>query len=316
MKKILITGSAGFIGFNLHNYLSNYFDVMGCDNLSSISKKTQKLRLNQIKKKKLKFVKLNLNNLSEIKKKLNKYKFDLIIHLAAQPGVRISQLKPQKTMQNNVTSFINIYEFAKAKKIKNVFFASSSSVYGNSKFFSEDKSALNPNSVYAVSKITNEYLAQVYHKLYGINSLGLRFFTVYGPWGREDMSYYKFLKDINKYNKIKIFGDKYSRRSFTFINDVNVTIKKLINFYKKKKTYLNLLNIGNKSSRSLEELIDIIQKKFKFKFEEKIQPRNISDSFITISNNKKIFKLIKYYPNTKLEKGINKFFCWYESNII
>ena len=190
--KILITGSAGFIGFNLHKFLNDKFQVIGCDNLSSISKKTQKIRIKEITRLKLKFKKVDLRNFKEFDK-LKSKKFDVIIHLAAQPGVRISQIKPNETLDNNLKTFVNVYEFAKKNKIKFVIFASSSSVYGNTKKFSENLSKVNPISVYGVSKITNEFLAKVYHFLYGISSIGLRFFTVYGPYGREDMSYYKFL---------------------------------------------------------------------------------------------------------------------------
>ncbi len=316
MINILITGSVGFIGFNLHNYLSKYYKVIGCDNLSSVSKKTQKLRLNHIKKKKLKFINLDLNNLQSIKKKLKGYKFDLIIHLAATPGVRVSQKLPQKTIKNNLISFTNIYEFAVQNKINKLFYASSSSVYGNSKSFIEKNSKLDPTSIYAASKVANEYLAKTYNNLYNISSIGLRFFTVYGPWGREDMSYYKFFNNIHKNNEIEIYGDKKSKRSFTYIDDVTIIIHKLIKKFINKKKFLETINIGNDKTRSLRELVDIIKKKTKKSFKEIKTTRNKSDAILTASNNKKIYSLIKYKPKVNLENGIDYFYNWYLQNIL
>ena len=316
MINILITGSAGFIGFNLQKYLSKYYRVVGCDNLSSVSKKTQKLRLNQIKKSKLKFIKIDLNNSHNLKKKLKGYKFDLIIHLAATPGVRVSQTFPQNTISNNLISFINVFEYAIQNNINKVFYASSSSVYGNNKSFIEKNTKLDPTSIYGVSKVANEYLARTYNKLYDISSVGLRFFTVYGCWGREDMSYYKFFNDIYQKNQIEIYGDKLSKRSFTHINDIIIMINKLINKFEKKKNFLEVVNLGNDKTRSLKELVEIIKNKTKKSFKEKKTTRNKSDAIFTSSNNKKIYSLIKYKPRVNLECGIDQFYKWYLEKIL
>ena len=311
--KILITGSAGFIGFHLHKYLKKYYNITGCDNLSSSSKFTQKLRLKEIKKNKLKFVKIDLNNEKNFHKKFKNKKFDFIIHLAAQPGIRVSQLEPVKTISNNIISFINIFEYAIKTKVKNIFYASSSSIYGNTNNFSENSSKPSPISIYGVSKITNEYLAKTYNFLNQINSVGLRFFTVYGPFGREDMSYYKFLNDIKKFKKIKIYGDKTSKRSFTYIEDIVVSIHKLVDAYKKKKNFFEILNIGNNESRSLKDLIKIIKKNEKIKFKEVLVERNKSDVYKTSSNNFKLNKIIKFSPKISLEKGMFLFLNWYKN---
>ena len=316
MINILITGSAGFIGFNLQKYLSKYYRVVGCDNLSSVSKKTQKLRLNQIKKSKLKFIKIDLNNSQNLKKKLKGYRFDLIIHLAATPGVRVSQTFPQSTISNNLISFINVFEYAVQNNINKVFYASSSSVYGNNKSFIEKNTKLDPTSIYGVSKVANEYLARTYNKLYDISSIGLRFFTVYGPWGREDMSYFKFFNDIYQKNQIEIYGDKRSKRSFTHINDIIIMINKLINKFEKKKNFLEVINLGNDKTRSLKELVEIIKNKTKKSFKEKKTTRNKSDAIFTSSNNKKIYSLIKYKPKVNLENGIDQFYKWYLEKIL
>ncbi len=316
MINILITGSAGFIGFNLQKYLSKYYRVVGCDNLSSVSKKTQKLRLNQIKKSKLKFIKIDLNNSQNLKKKLKGYRFDLIIHLAATPGVRVSQTFPQSTISNNLISFINVFEYAVQNNINKVFYASSSSVYGNNKSFIEKNTKLDPTSIYGVSKVANEYLARTYNKLYDISSVGLRFFTVYGSWGREDMSYFKFFNDIYQKNQIEIYGDKRSKRSFTHINDIIIMINKLISKFEKKKNFLEVVNLGNDKTRSLKELVEIIKIKTKKSFKEKKTTRNKSDAIFTSSNNKKIYSLIKYKPKVNLENGIDQFYKWYLEKIL
>lgn len=313
--RILITGSAGFIGFHLHKHLHNYFDVTGCDNLSSVCKFTQKLRLQEIKKNKLKFIRVDLNNAKILSKKFNNKKFDFIIHLAAQPGVRISQIQPVKTINNNLVSFINLFEYAIKNKVRNIFYASSSSVYGNTENFSENLSHPNPVSVYGVSKVANEYLAKTYNFLNKINSIGLRFFTVYGPLGREDMSYYKFLNSIKNSKKIEIYGDKTSKRSFTYIDDIVISIHKLINVYKNKKSYLEILNIGNSESRSLEDLVKIIKNIVGVKFREKYVERNKADVYKTSSNNFKLNKIIKFKPKISLEKGMYLFSNWYKNKV-
>lgn len=314
--KILITGSAGFIGFHLHNYLhKKKFKVYGCDNLTSISKITQKLRLKEIKKNKLNFYKLDLNNLNILKKKFKKKRFDIIIHLAAQPGVRISQIHPNKTLHNNLASFVNIFELSKLIKPKLIIYASSSSIYGNTNQFKESMNFSNPVSVYGVSKVTNELLAKVYNYLYKINSIGLRFFTVYGPYGREDMSYYKFLNSIRKDKTITIYGSKTSMRSFTYIDDITVSISKLIYKFQNKKNICEIYNIGSAKSNKLDEMIKILKNKIRIKFKEKYTQRNKADVYRTKSNNFKLIKAINFSPKISLEDGLDKFCKWYKSYI-
>ena len=274
---ILVTGSTGFIGYHLVNQLSKLnYKIYGCDSLSSVSKKTQRLRLkNQKLLKNFYFKKTNLNNFDKLFSEYKNKKIDIVIHLAAQPGVRLSQKKPTETIDNNIKSFVNILEFCVKKKIKNFFFASSSSVYGENPNQSENKVNLNTNSIYAASKLSNEILANTYNYLYGLNTLGLRFFTVYGEYGREDMVYFKFMNQVREKNKITIFGDKNSQRSFTYIDDVIKAIIILIKKFQNKKNYNEILNIGNSKNYKLEELIEIIQNSKKFK--EIYFPRNKSD---------------------------------------
>lgn len=311
---ILITGSVGFIGYHLVKELSKTKNkIFGCDNLSSNSKKTQKNRLKLLKKnKKFFYKKIDLKKYQTFSNYYKSKKIDIIIHLAAQPGVRISQEKPLQTIDQNIKTFINLMEFCKNYKIKHFFYASSSSIYGNESKFVEKQLLKKVSSIYAASKVCNEVFANVYHFLYGINTLGLRFFTVYGELGREDMAYYKFLKQIKKNNEITIYGDKKSARSFTYIDDVVHSILLLINKFSKKKKYNDYINIGNIEKNSLNDLIKIIKKHYKNNFKEKFLKRNKADVFKTQSSILKLKQNINYFPKTKLEFGMKKFIKWFK----
>ena len=311
---ILVTGCVGFIGYHLINQLvkSNH-TVYGCDNLSSKSYKTQKKRYSNLKKnKKINFKKIDLKDYKSFSKYYKKKKIKLIIHLAAQPGVRISQDQPIETVNQNIKTFINVMEFCKEYKVRHFFYASSSSVYGNDNKFNENFFQKKVSSIYAASKVCNEIFANVYNYLYGINTLGLRFFTVYGPYGREDMAYYKFLNQIKNKNKIIIYGGKNSVRSFTYIDDVVHSLILLIKNFSNKKSYNECLNIGNFYKNSLDDLIRCIKKYYTNSFKEKIISRNKSDVFRTQSSIVKLKKLIKFYPKTKLDNGMKKFISWYK----
>tara|TARA_B100001741_G_scaffold284396_1_gene259926 strand:- start:569 stop:1516 length:948 start_codon:yes stop_codon:yes gene_type:complete len=311
---ILVTGCAGFIGYHLINHLVKYNNtIYGCDNLSSKSNKTQRKRFINLKKnKKFKFKRLDLKNYKSFSKYYKKKKINLVVHLAAQPGVRISQEQPIETIDQNIKTFSNIMEFCKEYKVKHFFYASSSSVYGNDNNFNEKFFQKNVSSIYAATKVCNEIFANVYNYLYGINTLGLRFFTVYGPYGREDMAYYKFLNQIKKSKKIIIYGGKKSIRSFTYIDDVVYSINLLIKKFSKKKKYNECINIGNRNKNSLYDLIKYIRKYYSNNFKEKIIQRNKSDVFKTQSSIKKLKKNINFYPDTKLEEGMKKFIEWYK----
>jgi len=217
-----------------------------------------------------------------------------------------------ETVDQNIKTFVNILEFCKENNIKHFFYASSSSVYGNDNKFNENFFQKNVSSIYAASKVCNEIFANVYNYLYGINTLGLRFFTVYGPFGREDMAYYKFLNQIKKNNKIIIYGGKNSIRSFTFIDDVVNSLSLLVKKFSKKKSYNECLNIGNYYKNSLNDLVKCIRKYYSNSFKEKIIKRNKSDVFKTQSSIIKLKQVIKFYPKTKLDDGMKKFIEWYK----
>ena len=309
---ILVTGCCGFIGYHLVlALLKKKINVYGIDNLCSVSKKTQNIRLRNLRKINFKFEKKNLVKKNSLNK-FNNIDIDIIIHLAAQPGVRFSQEYPSKTIDSNILAYSNILEFAKKKKVKKILFASSSSVYGETKTFRESSPLFKTNSIYASTKLYNEILSYTYHYLYKINFIAMRFFSVYGPFGREDMAYYKFLKQIEKNKTITIYGDLDSMRSYTYIDDVINKILKLINF-KKEKNYFEVFNIGNKNSSKLSQMIKFYQSNLNKTFTVEKVKRNKSDVLKTVSSNQKFNKYFGKTNNTSLENGLSNFLSWYKS---
>ena len=222
---ILITGCAGFIGFHLcTKLLLKNIKIIGIDCLDNYYPKIHKQkRLNILKKNKnFKFLRIDLKNFNQLKEKIKNVKVDKIIHLAAQPGVRISISKPHNTLNQNLTSFSNIIEIGRLKKIKKFIYASSSSIYGETKIypFNERDYKNIPISVYGATKLSNEIIARSYSKNFKLKCIGLRFFTVYGPYGRPDMAYYSFLDQLKKNKTIDVFNRGIMKRDFTYIDDV------------------------------------------------------------------------------------------------
>ena len=242
--KILITGSAGFIGFNMCEYfLKKKYKVIGIDNFDNYySVKLKKKRIDILKKyRNFSFFKIDLTNKFQTKKIFDENNFKFVFHFAAQAGVRYSQKNPQKYINSNIISFINLMENIKSLKLKKFLYASSSSVYGNSKKFPcEESQKLKPINIYSKSKKFNEKIASYYSKKYGINTIGLRFFTIFGEWGRPDMLLIKIFEAIRKNQKIQInnYGNHY--RDFTYIGDVKKIIYALFN---KKIVGNNIYNI-------------------------------------------------------------------------
>ena len=313
---ILITGCAGFIGFHLSkHFLDSGNKVIGIDNLNSyysVNLKKSRLKLLQ-KSKNFKFFKFDLKKNSILQHKLKPYKIRQVIHLAAQPGVRISIKKPLNTLNENLIPFINILEIARIKKVKKFIYASSSSVYGDSKIypFNENDNKNIPVSVYGASKLSNEIIAQSYSKNFKIKCIGIRFFTVYGPYGRPDMAYYSFLERLKKNKSITVFNKGLMKRDFTFIDDVIHGIALLSKV--KIKNFHTIVNIGKGKPDNLMDLIKFVQKYYKKKFKIKFT-RNIPNGDIkkTFSNTNKAKKLINWKPKTNLQEGINKFVKWYK----
>ena len=314
--KILITGCAGFIGFHLSlKYLKLNKNVLGIDNLNSYYDiRIKKQRLKILKRyKNFKFIKGDLKDEKIFKKKNLIRKINHIYHFAGQAGVRYSIQNPSVYIKDNILAFLNLLEnFKNSKDLKAIFYASSSSVYGNS---SKDKSKRisgKPISVYAASKLSMELLANVYFSLYKVKSIGLRFFTVYGPLGRPDMAYFKFCNLMTKKKKIEIFNKGNHQRSFTFIDDV---INNLLligkNINKINFSTKNVFNIGNPKTVSLIKFVKLIEKNLSIKAKKtykKIQPGDVIN---TKSNSEIEKKLFNFKFNTNLEKGIKKFVNWY-----
>ena len=315
---IIITGCAGFIGFHLtKKLLEKNKKVIGIDIVDKYyDPKKKEDRLKILKKyKNFKFIKIDLNKYKLIYSKLKNYKIELIIHLAAQPGVRISIKNPHNTLKQNLVPFINILEIARIKKVKKFLFASSSSIYGDTKTypFVEKDTQNVPVSVYGATKLSNEIIASSYSKNFNMKTIGLRFFTVYGPYGRPDMAYYSFLDDLKKNKKIKVFNKGNMLRDFTYVDDVVTGITNLINFNMKKNH--DVINIGKGKPDQLMKLIKLIevnyQKKFKIEYTKNIPNGDIKKTF---SNVNKLTKLIKWSPKVNLDVGIKKFVNWYKLN--
>jgi UDP-glucuronate 4-epimerase len=314
---LLITGCSGFIGFHLCNFLlKNNKKIIGIDNLNSYyDKKIKVSRLSNLKKySNFEFLNRDITKFKNLDKLFKKYKFKIIIHLAAQPGVRYSFNQPNKTLYNNLNSFNSIIEIARLKKVKKFIYASSSSVYGDVKKFpfTEDDYSIRPISVYGASKLSNEIVADVYSKNFNLNCFGLRFFTVYGPFGRPDMAYYNFALKNSRDQEIELYNNAKMLRDFTYIDDVIAAIIKII--YKKKlpKGH-HVINVGKGKPDKLIELVNFLQsnlkKKFNIKYKNFIPSGDIKKTY---SNNRKIKKLLKWSPKINLEEGIEKFVSWFK----
>ena len=313
--KIYITGVAGFIGFHLAKKLiASGHDVYGIDNLNSYYDiELKKARLNILKKhKNFNFKKIDINHLRKLSSNISQVKPNVMYHLAAQAGVRYSIDYPDQYIESNVQGFLNILESLKLTKIKHLIYASSSSVYGSNKnfpFHTSDKTD-NPISLYAVTKKTNELMAYAYNDLYGIKSTGLRFFTVYGPWGRPDMALFKFTKAISESKKIEVYNHGDMIRDFTYIDDVIESLVLLKNEVpaKNHKVY----NLGCGSPVKLSKFINIIETAVGIKAKKKFLKMQAGDVKKTYADSEELFKLIKYRPKTAIKDGIEQFVNWYK----
>ena len=316
---ILLTGCAGFIGFHTTKLLLNEDHiVIGVDNLNNYYDVKLKLsRLNQLKlDDKFIFIKSDIQNKNLLKnKKLKQIEIDCVINLAAQAGVRHSLKDPYSYIDSNLMGQLNILEIVKERKIKKFIYASSSSVYGGNKElpFSTKQRVDSPMSLYAATKKSTELLAECYSKLYKIQCIGLRFFTVYGPWGRPDMATFIFTKKILEKRKIDIFNFGKMKRDFTYIDDIVNGINGSILYESKKEFYHNVYNLGNNNSEDLLDFIEIIEKNLGIKAKRNflpLQPGDVPETFADISQSKKD---LKFKPTTKIKDGIPKFIKWYKS---
>ena len=320
IKKVLITGCAGFIGMHVANQLpSNKYEIVGIDNLNTYyDTELKKYRLNILKAKTgFRFQKLDICNEVKLAKLFAKEKFDVVIHLAAQAGVRYSLISPHTYVDANLRGTTNILEISKNFKLDHLLIASSSSVYGslrNSKF-SESSSTDSPVSFYAATKKANEVMAYAYSSLYNTPITCLRFFTVYGPAGRPDMAPWIFTESIINERKIKVYNNGLLKRDFTYIDDLVDAVEKLL-VLPPIKTIDNppyrILNIGSGRPISLIDFISYIEKACKKSANKEFVEMQRGDVLETFADNSQLKKLIDFKPKTDIELGISHFVTWFK----
>ena len=325
--KILVTGTAGFIGFHLAKKLLERGDeVIGLDNINDYYDVNLKYaRLNElgiqreeVKEKNLvqsttflnhKFIKANLEDAKSMNKLFEEEKFDAVCNLAAQAGVRYSIENPHAYIQSNIVGFMNILEACRNYDVKNLAYASSSSVYGLNKsqpFKTTDKTDT-PVSLYAATKKSNELMAHTYSHLYNIQTTGLRFFTVYGPWGRPDMAPMLFADAITSDRAINVFNHGKMSRDFTYIDDIVAGIIQVID----NPSDFNVYNIGNNAPLSLMEFIETLEHALGKVSEKNYMPMQDGDVVSTYADVSGLMNDFGYKPNTQLVDGIGKFVTWY-----
>lgn len=314
--KILITGSAGFIGFHLAKKLSQDHMILGIDNLNNYYDQSLKdSRISILKTfDNFSFVQADITDYENLLTINRNFDPDIIIHLAAQAGVRFSVSNPQEYVNSNLVGHSNILEISRQLNIKHLFYASSSSVYGNSKQlpYKESSTELNPESFYAATKICCEVLTESYKNLYSLGSTGLRFFSVYGPWGRPDMAYYIFTKKIVNNESIDIFGDGSFSRDMTYIDDVISGICELIEARSMSSSSHEIYNIGNSQPITLIEMLRIIENKLGLKAKINFLEQQIGDVDTTFADSSKISSLTSFTSKISPDEGLKLFVEWYK----
>ncbi|WP_207203220.1 NAD-dependent epimerase [Peribacillus sp. TH27] len=329
MKKILVTGATGFIGSHLSKkLLTNGYTVIGIDNLNDYyDVNLKKSRLSLIEDKNFYFEKTNLEDRESITAIFEKHMPDAVVNLAAQAGVRYSLENPHAYIESNIVGFTNILEACRHNKVEQLIYASSSSVYGaNTNLpFSVHDNVDHPISLYAATKKANELMAHTYSHLYGLPTTGLRFFTVYGPWGRPDMALFLFTKAIINGEPIKVFNNGNMMRDFTYVDDIVESIFRLIQrkpepnlewsgknpdpgtSYAPYKVY----NIGNNNPVTLMEFINAIEEKLGIEAKKEFLPLQAGDVPETYADVKDLYRDINFKPQTDIKDGISNFIDWY-----
>ena len=313
-NKILITGSAGFIGYHLcRSLLNDEVEILGLDNLNDYYDVNLKIsRLDKLKRfKNFSFKKIDISNRVSLTNAFKKFNPDIVINLAAQAGVRYSIENPYAYLDSNLVGFLNIIELCRNNNVKNFIYASSSSIYGANKKspFSESDRVDSPISFYGASKKANELIAHSYSHLYNLKTTGLRFFTVYGPWGRPDMAMFIFTKRILENKPIEVYNNGKMKRDFTYIDDIIMGIRSAI-----EKNYdCEIFNLGNNKSENLMDMISIIEQELDMKAiidYKKLQPGDVVETLSDITKSK---EMLNYNPSISITKGIPKFIDWYKS---
>ena len=324
--KYLVTGSSGFIGFHLTKKICGLgHQVVGIDNLNDYYdidlKKSRNAALKKIDN--FKFFEIDLNDRCNLEKIFLQEDFQRVIHLAAQAGVRYSITNPMSYVHSNLEGFLNILELCKESKTEHLIYASSSSVYGNNNKvpFLETDRVDSPVSLYAATKRSNELMAYSYSHLYKIPCTGVRFFTVYGPWGRPDMAYYSFTNSIIKNKEIDVYNNGELYRDFTFIDDVTEGIIKILestsdrteNSSSNIATDLHkIYNLGRGKPIKLLDFIEILETKLEKKAKKKFLSMQPGDVYKTYANIDKLKLETGFEPKIPFEQGIKRFVDWYK----
>ena len=336
---ILITGVAGFIGHSVaKKFISEGYNIIGIDNLNDYYNKNLKInRIDNINKSiiegknKFLFKELNIEDSYSLENVFTEFKPKVIIHLAAQAGVRYSLKNPDAYVKSNLVGFVNILECCKKYKINNLIYASSSSVYGaNTNLpFCETQAVNHPVSLYAATKKSNELIAHTYSHLYKIPATALRFFTVYGPWGRPDMAPMLFAKSIINFEPIKIFNNGLMSRDFTYIEDVSEAVFRCAlkpaevnkNFDKSNPDPSTsfaphrVFNVGNSSPIKLLDFVELLEDSLGIKAIKEFHPMQPGDVVETLSDSSALEDWIKFRPTTSFEDGIKLFAEWYLNHV-
>ena len=334
MNKILITGADGFIGYHLCEALiKKGHDVIGLDNINDYYDVNLKYaRLDQLGIEKesasvfseiseslihgshMQFIRLNLEDRNALPKLFKTYQFDMVCNLAAQAGVRYSIENPEAYIDSNINGFLNVLECCRHHNVKRLVYASSSSVYGNTDKipFDENANVDQPISLYAATKKSNELMAHTYSHLYNIETIGLRFFTVYGPWGRPEMAMFLFTDAILNNKPINVFNNGNLSRDFTYIDDiVEGVVNTLIKDSKNDSLY-KLYNIGNGKPVQLLDFIEFLETELNISAIKKMLPMQAGDVHQTFANTTSLERDYNYKPQITIDKGIQEFVLWYK----
>ena len=335
MKVVLVTGAAGFIGYHLCEFLlkQGHF-VIGLDNINDyyeVSLKYARLHQLGIEKEsasvflkksestlhgsRMQFIRMNLEDRIELPKLFKSYNVDIVCNLAAQAGVRYSIENPEAYIDSNINGFLNVLECCRHHNVKRLVYASSSSVYGNTDKipFEETTNVDLPISLYAATKKSNELMAHTYSYLYKIETIGLRFFSVYGPWGRPDMAMFLFTDAILNNKPIDVFNNGNLSRDFTYIDDiVQGVISTLLKDSKNSNLY-KLYNIGNGKPVQLLDFIESLEKVLDITATKNMLPMQDGDVYQTFASTSKLEHDFEYKPQTKVDDGINEFVKWYNN---
>nr|WP_320118759.1 NAD-dependent epimerase [uncultured Marinifilum sp.] len=342
--KILVTGTAGFIGFHLAERLAKEgHQVVGIDNLNhyyDVNLKYARLAESGINRSDVeesarhpelvsgsyclsnkysnyRFLKIDITDLPKLEQLFAQEKFTHVVNLAAQAGVRYSIENPHVYIQSNVVGFVNLLECCRHHKIEHLVYASSSSVYGaNAKIpFSEEDRVDHPVSLYAATKKSNELMAYTYSHLYNLPTTGLRFFTVYGPWGRPDMAPMLFANAITKGEPIKVFNNGDMERDFTYVDDIVEGVAKCLTVLPEKQPHAEICNIGNSQPIKLMDFISCLEEQLGKKAQKNFMPMQDGDVKRTWADISALEQKVEYRPNTSLADGVKEFVNWHLENV-